>query len=141
MKKLLWVVCASFGVVMLSSNTIAQSSSDLALVRSALTSYELGVHESVIERHLPSLGDRTAVAIMKLGSISDLGDAKKIPAYLELIRLAFSYPDAISDQIDKQPGVTFVLLDYLSLRTKDPEILAKIADMKRSLAPRKQESH
>jgi hypothetical protein len=81
---------------------------------------ELGSDAKPDER-LVSLGDGATIAILKLADSKEIidPDLKFVNSYLSIVRYAFSRPELISLNENKDPAVTIFLLDYLQNRVGD----------------------
>ena len=80
---------------------------------------------------LPELGDSVSIAILKIlkpGELAEPGNAK---AYLTLVNLAFSYRNRVSQESDRTPNITLLLLNYLGQKELvDPELEKRIDSIK-----------
>ena len=79
------------------------------------------------DKGLPRLGDKGAIALIKLSSLDSWKDRGHVRMALGIIRDAFSRPELIEDPSDKHPSVSVLLLAWLkSIHQKDPETLGDI---------------
>lgn len=85
----------------------------ISLVQRALSLHSIGVRNSIVEKNIPRCGDKASIALVKLYGDADFSNPKTVGLALALIRDAFSRPQAISTEVDKQPRVTLLLLNYL----------------------------
>jgi hypothetical protein len=96
----------------------------LAVVRFVLQLNSGG--RKVIRSHdlkrLARLGDGVAVALIKILDENELPNPDTIKACLTLINMAFSGPNGITAEVDKNPKVTLFLLNYLYEKVSDPEL-------------------
>ena len=60
------------------------------------------------------LGDRAAVALIKILDEQSLVNAKTVNDFLPIIEDAFAAPQLIKREADKKPQVTMALLAYVS---------------------------
>ena len=90
-------------------------------------------------RYMPRLGDKAAVAIIKIYDGPDLKDPKNVKAYLPLIQLAFHDPRLVMDEEDRNSAVTLFLLHYLRANIQDAALkgeISKVEEKVRQAAPR-----
>jgi len=78
-------------------------------------------------RYMPRLGDKAAVAIIKIYDGPDLIDPKNVKAYLPLIELAFRDLRLVTDEEDRNPAVTLFLLHYLRANIQDAALKGEIS--------------
>lgn len=78
------------------------------------------IHGST-QKRLPGLGDRVAVAPLKLLDQQQLSDAQTVRDFLPIIENAFLQPQSISIEADKKPDITLFLLYYLRQNIADVE--------------------
>jgi hypothetical protein len=95
-------------------------------VRSAMDNLSKGVVFGGDMKTIPRLGDASSIAILKLVDRHELTDPKTVIVILTMIDNAFSHPDQISINLDRDPKVTMFLLDYLLETVKDSEVQSKI---------------
>src|SRR4051794_23624860 len=69
----------------------------------ASTSYSKGFQSSWIDKANKRLGDRIAVALVKIYKKRELYEAKNVRQYLPVVRNAFSLPEMVENEIDKRP--------------------------------------
>jgi hypothetical protein len=100
----------------------------LAVVRFVLRLNSGG--RKVIRSHdlkrLARLGDGVAVALIKLLNENELPNTDTVKACLTLINMAFSVPNGITAEEDKNPKVTLFLLNYLYEKVSDPQLREQI---------------
>jgi hypothetical protein len=82
------------------------------------------------DKLLAQLGDNAAIAILKLVSPKDLLKPSTVDGCLYVIVGAFSNPQVISGDINKDPKVTLFLLGYLYDKENDPELKKHIEQTK-----------
>ena len=138
MRPSLWVVSVLLGASLLGGQQRTQSTDDLCTIEQAdpyslevvgsgfqLTQFvhAYGFWKSVLfssptRKALPQLGDGASVAILKIVSPKELASSKPqtIMGYLQVIYFAFSSPEIILREADRDPKVTLFLLDYLDER-------------------------
>jgi hypothetical protein len=97
----------------------------LMRLRQARPYISTGFSEKMTER----LGDRAAVALLKIYGKEGLKQPSTLTAALGLIREAFSYPNVISNPEDKKPDVTLLLLQALSDETESSETKRDIGEV------------
>jgi hypothetical protein len=100
----------------------------IGLIRSALSLHAQGVHTSVIEKNIPRCGDLTAIALTKIYGEAELLDPKTVTSMLPIIKQSFSQPQFISDDIDRKPNITLILLRYLQQNVPDAQVQRDIEE-------------
>lgn len=124
---LVLVAAPIFGAERKPTEISPQSKDDpysVGLVKQALLLAEekvvpFGVWKSVLypvppyRRSIPQLGDGVSVALLKIYDSEDLTKPETAMAALSIVRLAFSSPQSIQLDEDKDPKVTRFLLDFL----------------------------
>jgi hypothetical protein len=92
----------------------------LALVSEAMEHYG---HFSTgwEDKGLPRLGDKGAIALIKLSSLDAWKDVSLVHKSLGIIGEAFSHPELIENPSDRQPHVTHLLLAWLRSIHEDRE--------------------
>ena len=80
---------------------------------------------------LTQLGDSTSVAVLKLYNLEDLVKPENTRAYLIILSLSFSDRQRISEETDRNPRVTALVLDYLQRNTSDSRIKEVIDHLKK----------
>lgn len=83
------------------------------LVQSAIKMYAQGIHVSILDKRLRRLGDQVSIALIKIYSVDELSKPETVRSFLPVIQEAFSNPPAITQETDKKPSVTLILLKYL----------------------------
>ncbi|MFZ0430754.1 MAG: hypothetical protein WAO20_21750 [Acidobacteriota bacterium] len=79
------------------------------------------------DKGLPRLGDKGAIALIKLSSLDSWKERDHVRTALGIIRDSFSHPELIEDPSDKRPSVTLLLLAWLkSIHQRNPETLGDI---------------
>jgi len=81
----------------------------------------------ITEKQLNRLGDRVAIALLKILDDEDLKNPQKVKRALQIVHHSFLYPRLISIVQDKKPNVTLVLLDYINSKTSDPILKKEIS--------------
>lgn len=87
-----------------------------------------GVAVGAIEKQKHRLGDRVSIALIKLLDEEALRNGSEVGRYLPIIREAFSRPQLISHEEDRNPQVTLLLLRYLQAEVNDPTLRQEISD-------------
>jgi len=119
---------ATLCLVLMWNAPFAADESDpysVAVVRSLL-SLPPGTSFGVSEKQNERLGDRTAIATLKLFDEADLTRPETIRKLLPVLRDSFSYPQLISIAEDRRPAVTLFLLHYLERNAPDPALKKEI---------------
>lgn len=96
-------------------------------VQMAMNEAEQGRYNGVIEKSLGRLGDAASVALTKLLADKPIEDAD-IPPILLVVKLSYDFPQNVEDAAQRKPRTTLYLLRSLTLGTKDPKIIASIAN-------------
>ncbi len=104
------------------------------VVRSLLAMPE-GISAGFSEKQLHRLGDRLAIAIIKLHDPEELIDPRNVRRFLPLLKDAFAHPDLIQSPLDERAQVTVLLLDYLSRKTPDWQLQVEAAQLAIALQP------
>jgi len=98
-----------------------------------LVAYELGINtnsqrvvHSWSQKRLVQMGDAVSIALLKVLTPDDLGNASKVRDALPIIRNAFSQPELIGIKSDRYPRVTNFLLGTLKQRIADQQIQSEI---------------
>jgi hypothetical protein len=100
---------------------------DTSLVKSALQDNALGV--SIIEKRVNRLGDRAAIALIRVLEDSDLKNPQKVKRVLQVIRVAFLHPNLITSEEDKKPKFTLLFLEHVGSEVKDSALKREISDL------------
>lgn len=93
------------------------------VVRSALRARSDG-HKFILSQTAKSvarLGDCVSIALLKILENRDLTNPDKVRDFLPIVRDAFSHPEIISIEADKNPKVTLFLLSYMLENTPDAQ--------------------
>lgn len=91
----------------------------LPVVRDLLSRLLTGSNSSFDAKLVSGLGDKCAIAILKVVARRDLAEPNTARIISDLIRAAFSYPEDIGILSDQQPRVSVFLLNYLHERVAD----------------------
>jgi hypothetical protein len=91
----------------------------LEAVSAAMNRLSQGFHVGLDTKTLVPLGDRCAVAILKIVDQRKLSDPKTAKTISETIYTAFQMPQYIQTVPDRQPQVSLFLLNYLKERVAD----------------------
>jgi hypothetical protein len=91
---------------------------------------------SFSQKRLFRLGDGTAIAILKALEPSSLTDRHFVLTVLSIIQGGFAHPELISNDSDKKPSVTMLLLSYLKLSFADDLEIQKLLDETRNFIDR-----
>jgi hypothetical protein len=78
------------------------------------------------QKGLARLGDRAAIAVLKILEPAELRDPGRIKASLQIVRQAFAQPQLIDSQFDKEPKVILFLLQYMKTARLDTSTQAEI---------------
>jgi len=81
-----------------------------------------------MEKQLRRAGDAVSVALLKVLDDSDLSNPARVESFLPIIKVAFSCPECVSNQVDKKPRVTLFLLLHLEAEASDPKVRSEIQD-------------
>lgn len=108
-----------------------QTASDpysLGLVKDVLDRQSAGILFGWDVKSIPSLGDRCAIAILKIVELADLTQPKTVKGVLRTVHLAFARPELIQIKEDRKPKVTLFLLTYLKDKIHDPDMQHQIEE-------------
>jgi hypothetical protein len=94
----------------------------------------LRITDGTFERHVPELGDRVSICLLKLYSEQDLLKPENVRAYLPLIKESYSSAGMIAHQEDVKPSVTLFLLHYLDRNLKDAALRKGVTDLESQLS-------
>jgi hypothetical protein len=108
------------------SNSSDPDSLDAVRVELQLNSGGRRVTHSWSQKRLVLLGDRMSIAIVKILDEQDLKNPGNVSSFLPLIRTSFSNPQFVSIESDKEPKVTFLLLQYLRQNVEDAQVQQEI---------------
>jgi len=86
---------------------------ELQVVRNALRDPAMALGASFTEKQINRLGDKLAIALIKIYSEQELVEPSNVRRYLPLIRAAFVAPRIVSDPADRKPAITMMLLRQL----------------------------
>ncbi len=84
--------------------------------------------QSTIQKQLTRLGDKVSVALLKILDEQQLADSQIVRDMLPIVRDAFSAPELISSEEDKQPQVTRFLLKHLERESFDLQLKRDIRE-------------
>lgn len=130
------IAVAALLLATMSSGILGSGDEDYSTkVVQSLLAMPAGISAGFSEKQLHRLGDRLAIAIIKLHDPEELKDPEKVRRFLPLLKGAFAHPDLIQRALDKEPQVTLILLVYLSRETPDPELQLEAAQLARTLRP------
>jgi hypothetical protein len=104
---------------------------DLRLVRNALRDPERAIGFSVTEKQINRLGDKMAIALIKIYSEKELVDATNVLRYLPLIEAAFAAPRIVPNPDDRRPAVTMLLLHRLEAGASNDVERRRVHDLQR----------
>jgi len=104
-----------------------QDSYSLQLVRTCIKERSMGLYTATAAKHLPRLGDKVGIAIVKIYTSSDIMEPKTVRLFLPVIQMAFQDPRLISDEEDRKPAVTVLLLNYLRGNISDVALKKEIS--------------
>lgn len=71
------------------------------------------VTHSWTQKQLARIGDGVSIALIKILDERDLDNPQIVSDFLPIIRDSFAQPQLISEEVNKKPKVTLVLLRYL----------------------------
>jgi len=83
---------------------------------------------SFVEKAVYRSGDRIAVGIVQGFTEAELVDPKRLDRILSVLRLSFSQPQLITNEDDRSPRVTSLLLRFLRNELKGTRMEQRIAD-------------
>jgi hypothetical protein len=109
----------------------------IQLVQHCIRLRDAGVWTGTAAKHLPRLGDRAAIAILKLLSPDELADPQKAKNVLDVLRGAFAHSEFIAAKDDRKPEVTLFLLNYMQEKLRDTSLYDEISLFKTSITPLK----
>jgi len=84
------------------------------------------VYTSFTQKNLPKLGDCAAIALLKLLDTNKTVPSNIVTASLSIIRDAFSRPELIAVESDREPKVTICLLALFDRSVSDKQTLQDI---------------
>ena len=116
MRSLLQIPLLVFSTVLIAAGPQTGEPPDtyyLSIVKRCIQERQMGAISGHQMKYMPRLGDRAAIAIVKIYDGPGLIDPKNVKAYLPLIQLAFHDLRLVTDEEDHQPAVTLFLLHYL----------------------------
>jgi hypothetical protein len=102
----------------------------LETVRNALRNPEWALGWSVLEKQINRMGDRLAIALVKIYTETELVDARNVERYLPLIRAAFVAPHMVPNAADRHPAVTMLLLRRLEAEARDEVERQRVRDVR-----------
>lgn len=116
------VMClmALMAAMLPSSQSEKDDPYSVGTVRAALREQSTGVFNSWTQKYLDRLGDGASIAILKGLSERELLDPQTLKSLLPIIHDAFSEPQFISLDLNKQPQITILLLNHLLSRAANP---------------------
>lgn len=94
----------------------------LVIVRNAFQRESVGLAFGADMKYIPRLGDACAIAILKIVNSDDLVKPETAGVVAAMIHNAFSYPQIIAIQEDKNPKVSLFLLDYVRDKISAPDV-------------------
>lgn len=98
------------------------------IVKRLLQESALGISTGYGEKQNYRLGDKVAVALLKIYGERGIVKSKNIKVFLPVIRAAFLHPDLISNLEDRSPTVTLRFLRDLESKVKDPALKGEISE-------------
>jgi hypothetical protein len=104
-----------------------QDSYSLQLVRTCIKERSMGLYTATAAKLMPRLGDKVGIAIVKIYTSSDIMEPKTVRLFLPVIQMAFQYPRLISDEEDRKPAVTMLLLNYLRGNVREGALKEEIS--------------
>ena len=133
-KNMRLLICGIITAVALSTEAKAQTNSPVPdaqvdrLVDSILAA-PIYIDVGFNEQFGSLLGDRLAVAISKKVRLADLRNSDKATRVLLLLRYAFSSPQFIQVEADRNPGTTLLLLDLIEEQSPDSAVSLRAKDL------------
>lgn len=121
-------LCILALAIPLSGQTEQTDPYSIDLIRMALKLQGQGIHLSVVDKNIPRRGDETAIALLKIFREAELSDPKTVATFLPVIQESFSVPEAITNDADKNPSVTLMLLKHLQQNIPDVQTQHLIED-------------
>lgn len=123
----LLVLMLFLALPLMSLPTQAQDEQDpysLAIVRFEIRmrSGESSARHGFSQRQIVRFGDGISIALVKILDARQMLDPGTLDAILPMIREAFSRPDLISIEANKQPQVTLLLLNQIRQQVSDRRI-------------------
>ncbi len=94
----------------------------LVIVRGAFQRESVGSAFGADMKYIPRLGDACAIAILKIVNPYDLVKPETAGVVSAMIHNAFSYPQIIAIEEDKNPKVSLFLLNYLRDKISAPDV-------------------
>jgi hypothetical protein len=113
------ILCLLALAIPLCGQTEQTDPYSINLIRMALKLQGQGIYLSVVDKNIPRRGDQTAIAVLKIFTDAGLSDPKTVATFLPVIQQSFSVPEAITNDADKNPSVTLVLLKHLQQTISD----------------------
>ena len=86
------------------------------------------VFTSIVEKEVHRQGDRLAIGFAKILGDKDMRTPQTVRVVLRGLREAFAYPQLITQEEDKKPQVSLLLLRYLEQNSDDPELKKDIGE-------------
>jgi|SRR5262245_57794943 len=87
----------------------------------------VGFSPSFLEKQTNRLGDRVAIALLKIFDAEELSKPETIRRILPLIHDAFVAPKIISIAEDRKPKVTLFVLTYFEHQVSTPDLREEIS--------------
>jgi hypothetical protein len=124
---LLLVVASSFPP---NAGEVHEDPYSALFIRHCLKAFRAGFKDPAITKHLPQLGDRAAIGLIKGLSKAEIDDPENLAGILGIIREAFSRPDLIGRRQDREPSATMYFLDHLGPVADAPVLKRQVADLR-----------
>lgn len=96
------------------------------VVRMRIEESVKGISSGFAAGHVRNLGDQVSVAILRVYGIDGVSSPKAIGEYLPIIREAFLDSDEISNESDRTPVVTLLLLQSVKQKIVDKNLLQDV---------------
>lgn len=128
MMKSFLALCMLALAIPLSGQTEQTDAYSINFIRTALNLQGQGIHMSAVDKNIPRRGDQTAIALLKIFTDAELSDPKTVAKFLPVIQQSFSVPEAITNDADKNPSVTLILLKHLQQSISDVQAQHLIED-------------
>lgn len=112
------VIILACGPVWANDSSPCDDPYAVGVVKRVLSS-PTGMASSFGEKEISRLGDRAAIAMVKIFSKEDLVKPSTMNKVLPIVRVAFERPKIVAYEKDRSPDFTLILLRYLLDSTAD----------------------
>ncbi len=142
------IILVLLGVLVLQMDAPEKRTHDIDPYQIRVVEFELKMRapggpqviSSFSQKRIIGLGDAVSIAIIKLLPSDRLDDPNLVRTILPLLRDAFSNPDLISRQEDREPRVSLMLLRYLEDRKPGEALVQQIRETRQFLESQPQPS-